>query len=198
MNHTPPHRPLSWLTGMIRQVPNIYIYIYPYNALIIMSYLGFAKRLFARICFPYLKKRYGNGIIATVRKASTLVAHWYPSLLYICTPKRGNTAGEELVRLGKFCWIWIGFIFVCSQIKRRVERIEELKRTSKRTAHETVCCQWTSGILRIGVNKECEYPCEDEKVPIVRHKSASWYHSRGILNPRQQPLSTLPKSKSNK
>lgn len=104
-----------------------------------MSYLGFAKRLLARIRFPYLKKRYGNGIIATVRKASTLVAHWYPSLLYICTPKRGNTAGEVLVRLGIICWIWVEFIFVWSRIQGGGKRIEKLKRTSKRTAHETVC-----------------------------------------------------------
>lgn len=26
--------------------------------------------------FPYLKKRYGNGIIAKVKKASNEVAHW--------------------------------------------------------------------------------------------------------------------------
>jgi hypothetical protein len=35
-----------------------------------------AKRLFPRIRFPCLKKIYGNGIIATVRKAKTLDAHW--------------------------------------------------------------------------------------------------------------------------
>jgi hypothetical protein len=54
-----------------------------------------AKRLFPLIFFPYLKNRIGNGIIATVRKARILVAHWCPSLWYICTPKSGNTAVEN-------------------------------------------------------------------------------------------------------
>ena len=34
-----------------------------------------AKRLFPLILFPYLKKMYGKGIMATVRKASSEVAH---------------------------------------------------------------------------------------------------------------------------
>jgi hypothetical protein len=34
-----------------------------------------AKRLLPLIFFPYLKKIYGNGIIATVKNANKLVAH---------------------------------------------------------------------------------------------------------------------------
>jgi hypothetical protein len=34
-----------------------------------------ANRLFPLILFPYLKNRYGKGIIATVKKANRLVAH---------------------------------------------------------------------------------------------------------------------------
>jgi hypothetical protein len=52
-----------------------------------------------------LKKRYGNGIIPTVRKASKLVAHWSPSALYICTPKRGNAAEDH----GQQSFIDIGY-----------------------------------------------------------------------------------------
>jgi hypothetical protein len=35
-----------------------------------------AKRLVALILFPYLKKRYGKGIMATVKKASREEAQW--------------------------------------------------------------------------------------------------------------------------
>jgi hypothetical protein len=34
-----------------------------------------ANRLFPLIFFPYLKNRYGNGIMPTVKKARMLVAH---------------------------------------------------------------------------------------------------------------------------
>jgi hypothetical protein len=37
--------------------------------------LADAKRLSPRIFFPYLKKIYGKGIMATVKKARRLVAH---------------------------------------------------------------------------------------------------------------------------
>tara|TARA_R110002060_G_scaffold64224_1_gene73372 strand:+ start:777 stop:926 length:150 start_codon:yes stop_codon:yes gene_type:complete len=39
-----------------------------------------ANRLVPLILFPYTKNRYGNGAIATVRKAKREVAHWSPKV----------------------------------------------------------------------------------------------------------------------
>ena len=72
-----------------------------------MFYVDDAYLLLIRILLPYLKKRYlyrmsakltvgmckvdrlayGNGAIASVKKASRLVAHWYPSWLYTATSR---------------------------------------------------------------------------------------------------------------
>jgi hypothetical protein len=52
--------------------------------------VAYLLRLLIR--FPYMKNRYGKGNMASVRKPSSAVAHWYPRRSYICTPKSGKAA----------------------------------------------------------------------------------------------------------
>jgi hypothetical protein len=49
--------------------------IYTIQILIGQADYALANRLFPLIFFPYLKNKYGNGIIATVKNANKLVAH---------------------------------------------------------------------------------------------------------------------------
>jgi len=59
-----------------------------------VSYEDVANLLFARILFPYLKKRYGKGSMARVTKASKAVAQSKPNLSYIWIPNSGKAAAR--------------------------------------------------------------------------------------------------------
>lgn len=57
-----------------------------------------ANLLRRRSCLPYLKKRNGNGTMASVRNATSDDAHCIPRAWYICVPKSGNAAVRREAR----------------------------------------------------------------------------------------------------
>ena len=123
-----------------------------------------AKRLLPLIFFPYLKKIYGNGIIATVKNANKLVAHWSPSLWYICTPKSGNAA--------------VGWSASAQEWRFDPSRVglENCGLTAKAASSKTICSQRTGCIEGICVNEEGENTAKDkERSADSKQLAMSWH-----------------------
>lgn len=91
--------------------------------------------------------------MATVKKASSEVAHWSPSFRYICTPKSGNAAVTGFVSaLIRRLVVLIGV---------RVNRKETLKLTAEAASCKTISRQCACSVERIGVYEESEDATED-------------------------------------
>lgn len=126
-----------------------------------------AKRLFPLIFFPYLKNRYGNGIIATVKKANKLVAP---------KPIKSAIAIAQYKSRGKILTLIAQLVIhlhteqrkdsywalISSSLWNVTNRVQH---TTKTRSRKTIGGQRTGRIQRIGIDQEGENATEDQQCP---------------------------------
>jgi len=97
----------------------------------------------------------GNGIIASVRNARRLVAHWSPSLWYIWIPNNGKAA------------YWLS-----ASAKSHLSDVIEWWLTAKTASSKAIGRQRGRCIEWICINQECKYTTKNKKSSnsVVSHR----------------------------